>query len=97
MTNPDASPADLWTESVASALEGLHTAIDDADRSLGIAQMALRELTDPHALYDTELVEGPDAADIRDELAAAHRALRNVRRIVVVRRKQLHDQMEAQR
>lgn len=58
----------------------LAEAVGDAERAVGSALGNLRELTDGEAWY-IELAESTDGGDMRDDLDAAMRLLRNVRRL----------------
>lgn len=64
----------------------LDESVRDAAATVGNATKWLQELTSP-AVYDIELTEGADGGDALDDLAAAARLLRNVRRIVCERKR----------
>ena len=76
--------ADTWGRNARAALCDLAGATATADRATTAALRALDELTGP--LYDIELVEGHEEGDTRHELDTAARALRNVDRIIRLRR-----------
>lgn len=89
-TTQDATQDQAWLKLARKNLDTIETNLTGASLSLRHAGLALGNLM--HNLADVELTDGHAGADIQGELDTANRALRNIARIIKLRRQLLESE-----
>ena len=89
-TPQDVAEDQAWLKLASKNLDLIDINIAGAQLSLRHAGLALGNLM--HNLADVELTDGHAGADIQGELDTANRALRNIARIIKLRRQLLESE-----